>query len=365
MFTTFISNKKSQITPGLNLDQYDVVGYRIISPLHLAALLAYSSRFISAKKPLKILVVVSKGPWENSILSCFSSNSNETEIDFIDETSLNTKISHSWAIYLTLNPIFTLLSWTTRRKRKPLCAPTMASLKFVSSSLCRTVYLRPVVLDEGIGSFNAEPGFLKEAERRTNSRMARSFLVFIYRTLWSNLELIGAERITLFKFNRGQPIIDNDIATSYKITFLQIYKLRNQSVFLEPNTALILTQPLSEMGICSEAQLLNAVTKIANEITSTGANPIIKTHPAESKGKYNCLNIKTLDYEGAVEEIYAGNHQKIKEVWGFHSTALITASALYELKAKSVKTPWLSNFLDNLDSEAKALYKKYTDSCHV
>lgn len=346
----------------MQVNDYDIVGYKIISPLHLAVLIAYASRYIHSEKTIRVLVVIARGPWGKNLLDTQQNSPPGIDLTFIDEEHFQLNRSKLWPLYLLLKPLETLASRHIKYKSTHVCSPTLASMMFSTSSLRRLLYCHPVVLDEGIGSFNSRQLFQQEAKKRSTVAVVRTSLFWTYTLLWKNISLFGGERASLFRFENGKPYINDDIANSYKTTFVNNYMLRNTPTTLKPNTILILTQPFSEMGICSKNELFTAAKKMAEAIKQMGAIPVIKTHPVEAPDKYDHLGIERLNYDGPAEEIFATSSDKIREVWGYNSTSLITGCALFGLKTVSVRTPFFSNLSNMIDREAISLYSAFTET---
>ncbi|PLW68659.1 polysialyltransferase family glycosyltransferase [Pseudohalioglobus lutimaris] len=345
----------------MKIEEYDIVGYKIISPLHLATLMAYASLFRQTEARLKVLVIVSKGPWAKNILRRPDRTRGNMDITFVDEADFELNKSPLWPLYLLLKPLVTLLSKLSGRNTKPLCSPTMASVMFTVGSWRRMLRYKPVILDEGIGSFNLSHSFRQEAERQASNQITRKILAWVYAKIWNHLTALGGERVSLFSFIEGTPSINQDIAERYRATFLENYSLGKASVDLQPNTVLILTQPFSEMGICSEREMLDALKSMKEQIEEMGAQPAIKTHPAETSGKYDHLGIEQLTYAGPAEDLFAAKTQSIKEVWGFSSTSLITGSALFGLRCRRIDLDRPGASIRLFKGEALALFLHYTE----
>lgn len=351
----------------MNLEDYDIIGYKIVSPLHMATLLAYASRIKPTEIPMKLLVIVSKGPWERNILDHSAPVPEGIEISYVEESELWLGRSRAWPLYLAAKPLLLALARMMQKPPLPVCSPTMTSVLYSGSSLARACRVSPVILDEGIGSFNCGQIFRQASEQHTASPVLQRALQFCYKTIWNHLKLWGGARVSLFGFIDGRAVIDEEVADSYRSTFLANYKARGADLRLPHNSALILTQPYSEAGTttedraCSEEQLIQLVKYMAEEIRLSGCYPVLKLHPVEARNKYACLKLTTLDYDGPAEEIFAACGHSITEVWGFNSTSLILAPSLYGIRAKVVSVDWNLDYLRSLDAEAAVLFRQYTE----
>ncbi|RLQ22214.1 hypothetical protein DWB85_07950 [Seongchinamella sediminis] len=156
-------------------------------------------------------------------------------------------------------------------------------------------------------------------------------------------------------------MLDLKVAETYKQMFTEGFRLKNTKFHIDPNTALILTQPFTEYNTYTIEQEISGVERIAKEVRQAGKNPVLKLHPAEEPGKYEKLGLRTIEYPGPVEELLAGSAGEFCEVWSFYSSSLIFGSALFDIRSIAVRTDWNSSTLDDLDEECRALFNKYAE----
>ena len=345
----------------MKLSDYDLIGYKIISPFHLAALTAYASRIQHGLEPLNVLVLVSKGPWQHNILSSSGASHSRLNLTFCNEEQFIQKQSFFWPLFLLLKPIASRFARLTRVKIVPVCSPTMTCVKLSVASIHNTFFLSPIVIDEGIGSFNSTYIFKEEAKGLVRSAPARTFFSQLFQFLWKNLPLFGGSRQALFSFDGDQPVLNETVAESYRLAFRNGYLARHQPAKFSTDTVLILTQPFAEAGYCTEAELIAGLCPWIEYARQLGGEVLLKPHPAESVAKYESLGVECLEYSGPVEELFATFSQNIREVWGFNSTSLITGRALFGLVSKRIELPWPGTSIKLFGDEARALFGKYTE----
>lgn len=98
------------------------------------------------------------------------------------------------------------------------------------------------------------------------------------------------------------------------------------------NNALIITQPLSEIGFLSNDKEADIMRKVVTKLRSDGYSVTIRPHPREDLEKYNSFcgkNVQVRKSSVAVEREYAILQPEM--VVGATSTALLTAKALYQI----------------------------------
>jgi hypothetical protein len=222
-------------------------------------------------------------------------------------------------------------------------------------------FFRPVLIDEGIGSFNSDKLLREEADKMVSLRVFQLALWRLFQLLWRSLPLFGGTRVSLFSFRNGKPEVNEIVAQSYREAFRAGHLQRDEVTSLAPNTILILTQPFVEMGVCTESELLDQLKPWVEHAKLLGAHPLLKPHPAESSLKYKSLQAECVKYSGPVEELLATEGDSLREVWGFNSTSLITARALFGIHGKRIPTPWRQASVQIFQGQALALFSFYTE----
>lgn len=346
----------------VKFEEYDLIGYRIVSPFHLVAFTAFAQNFHPEKQSLKLLIIVSKGPWGKSILTRAPIPDPRLEITFIDDEESGLHFPAWWPLFLLLRPFF---SWGVKlagRTQIPVCATSLSCLRFSSRSLSALWHFQPILIDEGIGSFNTLHNFRQEAYRKFRNKSIQAFAMCGLRLVYGGLQVLGGKHVTLFSFKGQKPRLHLDVADSYRKVFKEGYDRRNRPLEFDGPLVLILTQPFAEMGYCAANELVDEVEKLAKKICQMGFKPALKLHPAEDEAKYLRLAVKRVEYEGPVEEIFAGAGKDIAEIWGFNSTSLIFGSALYGIRSRRLDLPWPGAGSDVFKGEAQLLFSTYTET---
>lgn len=346
----------------LTAEEYDLIGYRIVSPFHLTALTAFAQSFQPEKKALNLLVIVSKGPWDKNILTSTPISDPRLNVTFIEEGEAGLEFPIWWPLFLILRPF---LSWAARwmnSAKIPVCAPTLSCLRFSSRSFFALWHFEPVLIDEGIGSFNTLQNFRQEAQRKFRIQWVQTLASHGFRIVYRSLNFLGGNRVTLFSFRGQKPALNIAVADSYRRVFKMGYNRRRKSVKFDRPVVLILTQPFAEMGVCSADELVGEVEKLTQKVHRMGLVPVLKVHPAEDAAKYYRLDVGRVEYEGPAEEIFAAAGNDITEIWGFSSTSLIIGNALYGIRSRTVRLPWPGATVDVFKDEARMLFLTYTET---
>ncbi|WP_421860168.1 polysialyltransferase family glycosyltransferase [Marinobacter salarius] len=341
--------------------EYDLIGYRIVSPFHLTALTAFAQNFRPEKETLNLLIIVSKGPWKKNILKSTPIPDPRLNVRFIDEEEAGLEFPAWWLLLLIVRPFFGWAVKWINIAQIPVCAPTLSCLRLSSRSFSSLWRFEPVLIDEGVGSFNVLQNFRREAQSRFKSRWIQKFALQGYKLLHSSFDLFGGRRVTLFSFKGKEPVLNANVADSYRHVFRMGYEQRGQRLSFDRPVVLVLTQPFAEMGVCSEGDFVTEIERLVRKIHQLRLVPVLKTHPAEDLSKYNSLDVERVEYDGPAEEIFAAESNNVAEIWGFSSTSLIIGNALYGIRSRRVRLPWPDATVDFFKNEAQSLFKTYTE----
>jgi hypothetical protein len=339
-----------------NFEKYDVIGYKIVSPFHFVALLAYAQRRFPGKTP-KILVALSKGPWAEEIVSHESLNIEGFDLDFCNLQDLNSPKSYKVAIFIILKPFFIALSHVLKFQTLDVCSTSIASLKFSCSSVFSLLTMRPIIIDEGLGSYNIERNIRKEIENSKVPTLLKSFIFFLYLFFYESIKIFGGSRQHLFDTSGNRVRIVGDVSQSYQSVFSELYKDQGMSVSAD---VLFVTQPLTEMGIMSEGAYEGLLRNVEEYAAQKGLSLVVKPHPAECFDKYKKRGMQVIEELGAIEGMIASSSVEVGEVWGFNSTSLITLPALFGLSSKYIVTPDGKLNMSVIYGESKMLFEKYS-----
>ncbi len=324
------------------------------------ALTAFAQNFQPEKKSLNVLVILSKGPWEESILKTAAVPDPRLEVTFINESEAALRVPARWPVLMMLRPLIRWVGKLTTRPQIPVCSPSLACLRFSSQSLSALWRYKPILIDEGIGSFNTFQNFKLEARRKFRSKPLQVLALTAFSLVYRSLRLLGARKVTLFRFENKKPVLNDHVADGYRRVFKMGYDSRGDRLKFDRPVVLILTQPLDEVGVCSREDLVDRIENLALNIRRGGRVPILKVHPAEDPSKYRFPGVEQIEYDGVVEEIFAGASDQIAEIQGFSSTGLITGSALYGIRAVRIDFPDSGTNRGVFKGRAQALFAHYT-----
>lgn len=342
--------------------QYDLIGYRIVSPFHLVALTAFAQSFLLERDTLNVLVILSEGPWGRTLLKNPSVSDPRLNVTFIDEQSAESKFPVWWPLILISRPLINSIAKLTGARQIPVCAPTLSCVKWSSRSLSSVWHLTPILIDEGIGTFNTRRQFRRRAQQQFKAKWIQPLAILGFRFIHSSLPLFGGKRASLFSFQGQRPILNTEMANALRSIFKRGYEARDELLNFDKPVVLILTQPFSEGGLCSENEWVDEIEKMIIKIRQMGFNPALKVHPAENFAKYDRLQVERVDYTGPVEEIFAAAGTDIMEIWGFTTTSLITGSALFGIRARRMNLPLSFRNAYVVEGEAQLLFSTYTET---
>jgi len=307
------------------------------------------------KNDLNVLVILSKGPWENFIATQQNRELGRLKIDYVLKEDLRLNESRFLPFFILLKPLFRLFS----RNRLPVCSPTLTCLRYSASSFYMSMRTDPVLLDEGIGSYNVLNLIGDEFKNKFGSGF-RFFIAFaLFKFVYRRFSLFGGRKYHLFR-REGSSLTKNcEVSEAYKAT-LGLLADERPELSIGAGSVVLLSQPVIEMGLCSEGEYKEIIGKIVNVAKAKGLRIVVKPHPAESGDMYRRLGLIVLSYPGAVEELFARYPDEIIEVWGFSSTALITASAIFQIPSKKIVSAIDRVLVIPKNSGAAALFQEYT-----
>ena len=315
------------------LEKFDVVGYRIISPFHLMAFLSFCFSIGRGDKELKVLVVLSKGPWKKQIARRVKNKMDGLSVTFVDEDDFDFRSSRLLPLIIAIKPFLKVLF----KGNLIICSPTYTCLRLSSASFRMCFFSYPVLIDEGVGTYNVLRSVKDEFEKKYGGGAALMYSFF--RFFNNRFYLFGGYKYQLFE-KCGDKLIKN--------------------VNMGNGVVILVSQPFVEMGLCSVMEYKEVVLNVMKVAKHKGLNIIVKPHPAENSELYLGLGLLVMSYQGAVEGIFSRYEGEIDEVWGFFSTALITANAIFNIPATRIVSKMDRYFLTEEDSDAVKLFKKYT-----
>ena len=195
----------------------------------------------------------------------------------------------------------------------------------ILASLAKEKYSANIILvDEGIASYYKKGSLLKDIMKRVLTQL------FSFKYISASMEY-GESGI-----NDKFMTFDN-IKAKPGTEFIQLPNLnpaKYRHIFSEKtpevaeNTALFITNALSEGNVLTIADEKLLITLIINEILSLGYSVIVKAHPVEISNKYSYLknlnNVTIIENSYLPVEYYYSN-EKISFICGITSSALLNA----------------------------------------
>lgn len=238
-----------------------------------------------------------------------------------------------------------------------------------------------VYLDEGVGSYMPKAMFKQAfSKERSSSGMTgvRSVIQKLGETYYDYLYALAdgvLKKTTRFLF---QSVDDEAVlAKNEQVVddYRSVLSVREGGAlpngFHKGRMALILTGPWSELGHLHLSDELVLVEKMVLDMVAEGFAVVIKPHPREAVGKYDRLLVRfdsgdsgqvTLAEKDVAAEKYMSFMKGCDVVAGFSSTSLVTASALYGIKAKAVSVQNLMDMAASpyMISSSKEFLKRFS-----
>lgn len=227
-----------------------------------------------------------------------------------------------------------------------------------------------VVYDEGIGTYVSDKLWSIVMAKDTNKKFSISKFVIYYfkrkiKYIFSKrlLHMFNEIDIRLFSKIDGDILINKVGISIYR----KILRMRSDNISsvlsfakkANKETALIVTQPLSEYGIVSKEEERTFLELITFTLKKYKYEVFLKPHPREEISKFaNWGNIARIIsiHNRPIEEMISSLKPSI--VIGYTSTALITSRVLFSIKAVSVADMFIKNCKDMLGRESLKQFKQ-------
>lgn len=230
-----------------------------------------------------------------------------------------------------------------------------------SRGLIKRFNFNIIYLDEGVGSYMPKAMFRQAfSKERTSSGMAgvRSLVQRAGEVYYDYLyafadRLLNKSTRFLFRSLTDDAALhpNEEVVEDYRAVLSKGEKGALPGSMPDGCMALILTGPWSELGHLPLSEELALVERVVIELSAEGYGVVIKPHPREVAGKYDRLltgsresgygEIALADKNVAAEK-YMSFMRSCDVVAGFSSTSLVTAAALYGIKAKAISVDKLS-----------------------
>lgn len=302
-----------------------IVGYSIVSPLHLINFLTYLRYTNSHYNIVYIFVGIY---WSKSILPkrYLEYCAKKGYILVYEESEKNKILKESKSITLVF---IKYLSWKIMLKNK---------------------IDKVVVIDEGLSSYAGFFHSIKAQARESRSILKTlKFILSWYLGLMVKMLYVNSfVKFTAFDLKKTQ------IISSYKENFslvLNDLKVKNNLEDID-NVIIFCTQPWVDLGVMSCEQYAQYLFEINDKLKRKDLNLVIKKHPADMIFDYSGFSV--IEFDGAVEELVYG--ESCLGVLSACSTSSLLIPACLDINSYTTETA----FLGGLDHGVKKLFQKYS-----
>lgn len=302
-----------------------IVGYSIVSPLHLINFLTYLRYTNSHYDIVYIFVGIY---WSKSILPkrYLEYCAKKGYILVYEESEKNKILKESKSITLVF---IKYLSWKIMLKNK---------------------IDKVVVIDEGLSSYAGFFHSIKAQARESRSILKTlKFILSWYLGLIVKMLYVNSfVKFTAFDLKKIE------IISSYKENFsLVLNDLKVKNNLEDVNNVIIFcTQPWVDLGVMSCEQYAQYLFEIKDKLKRKDLNLVIKKHPADMIFDYSGFSV--IEFDGAVEELVYG--ENCLGVLSACSTSSLLIPACLGINSYTTETA----FLGGLDHRVKKLFQKYS-----
>ncbi|WP_270428624.1 polysialyltransferase family glycosyltransferase [Acinetobacter johnsonii] len=320
---------------GINRQSFQkvIIGYSIVSPLHLINFLSYLQ---SCDDTFDYKYVFLNKYWSGSIISeRYISYCKQKKVDVIfceneKERILKSLFKSEQNIYFVCvkNPNLYVLRKGFYKNVKEI-----------------------TVIDEGLSSYAGFFHTFKASLREKGIKGGARFLIYI-----QVMKIISF--FIRHKINKFTAFHNKDVNPTYKKYFLDVLKNIDSSHYLrkvEGESILFCTQPLIEVGLMSYDDYMGMLTKVDEYCRKNKISLLIKKHPVDNIFEYSGYNV--LDFDGVVEE-FVLNQKNIIGVISSCSTSSLLIPAFMNKKSYIVSF----ESLNGMDSNLKKLFERYCES---
>ncbi len=307
-----------------------IIGYSIVSPLHLINFLTYLE---SCEEDFHERYLFISNYWEISILP-------QRYIDYCKQKNINVIFDEDEK-KIILDIIF-----KKKLKINFVCVKN-PSLFILKKGLINSVE-KISIIDEGLSSYASFMHSLKASFREKSIKGSIKLLIYV--CLMKFLILFNQHKLYNFTAFYG-----TNINPVYKNCFLEV--LDDITTFSPSNSIyqksiLFCTQPLIEVGLMSYNQYEEMLFKVLTICKSNNISLLIKKHPVDKIFDYSGYNI--VSFDGIVEELVASHKNIIGTISSCSTSSLLIPACLN-------KESYIVSFdsIDKMDSNLKALFQSY------
>lgn len=304
-----------------------IIGYSIVSPLHLINFLTYL-RYTN--NHYDIVYIFLGIYWSKNILP-------KRYLEYCSKKGY-------------------ILVYEENEKNKILKQINSATLVFVKY-LSWKIMLKEknkidsvVVIDEGLSSYAGFFHSIKAQARESKSilKTLKFILSWYLGLMVKMLYLKSYVKFTAFDIKKIE------IISSYKENFslvLNDLKVKNNLEDID-NVIIFCTQPWVDLGVMSCKQYTEYLFEIKDKLKRKDLNLVIKKHPADMIFDYSGFSV--IEFDGAVEELVYG--ENCLGVLSACSTSSLLIPACLGINSYTTETA----FLGGLDHRVKKLFQKYS-----
>lgn len=310
-----------------------IIGYSIVSPLHLINFLAYLK---SCETDFHEKYIFLSNYWNNSIIP-------KRYIDYCKENNINV-IFHQDEKKIILNLVF------ERKLKISFVCVKNPSLYILKKGLTNNIE-KIIIIDEGLSSYAGFMHSLKASFREKGIKGGGSFLIYMY--ILKFLKLFNQHKICNFAAFYGTDI--NSVYKKYFLEVLNDINISSLSDQIDQKSILFCTQPLIEVGLMSYDQYEKMLAKVMSVCENNKIILLIKKHPADNIFIYSGYNI--IEFDGIAEELIMNKKNIIGTISSCSTSSLLISAFIN-------KESFIFSFdsLINMDANLMKLFKKYCKS---
>lgn len=305
-----------------------LIGYGLVSPLHVANFMSY---FYSKPSTYDNIVICINNYWGESILP-------HRYIEFLK--SVGIKIKHIDS-YLSIKPVI------NDYNNIDLVLLGGFDWKIILRTNSKVKSL--ILIDEGLSSYRSYSSIKRDSPK-----------IKLYKVLISKL----ISKVSIFTFRKRTEVFrtfnsgDFDINPIYKKGLFKYFS--NLKVFYNlesadnySNTVLYCSQPWVDLGLVSETEYIKSIKSIKAKVENKGSLFLLKRHPAEKVIDYSKYSINTLEDSRMLEEIFFSS--KFEAIISKNSTSSFMLPALY------TSNSYLTDMseVNKLGPKAEKIFKRY------
>lgn len=310
-----------------------IVGYSIVSPLHLINFLTYLQ---SCEEDFHERYLFIGNYWGDSIIP-------QRYIDYCKQKNINVILNEDEKKRILNNLL------KSERNIFFVCVKS-PNLYILKKSFSKNIE-KIIIIDEGVSSYAGFIHSLKASFREKGIKGGVKFSIFIF--IMNFLKLFNKH-----KFYKLSAFHKTNINPTYKKYFLEVLNdisMYGTSIKINKKSILFCTQPLIEVGLMD----YNKYEKMLNEVKDFCENNkitlLIKKHPVDNIFEYNGYNI--VDFDGIVEEFVLTQENIIGTISSCSTSSLLVVAFMN-------KKSYIFSFesLNTIDSNLKKLFERYCES---